>query len=379
MRRAKISLPTFLALGLAACPAVEVQEAAPPGYEIWAMDQGTHRIHIYDGSLEPLEVVDLEPSGVRVPHMIHFTSDGAYAFVAGVGSGNTAVIRAGDRAVVEVIETGPRTHMATVAPDDRIALVSVIGSPDEPWDGELVELELDVAGEAWEIGRRLTISEDPLFRERRGEFRDSGPVCSFFTGDGRYAYVTLGPDLDDGGVVVLDRETFSLAAVHPPGEVPANCGTMLTPDGSRMIVNAGSAEVGRWFAFDTRSHELVHEADSRGIDAHGVWATPDGREVWMVNRVSDDAIVIDPESLDVVAEIDDVGITPDIIAMSPDSRYAFITLRGPNPVTMPHVAEGETPGFSVVDVATRELVRIVEPDEGNPDSDFHGIAVRVIR
>jgi YVTN family beta-propeller protein len=357
---------------------MEVVEAPAPNYEVWAMDQGTHKLYVYGRELGEPEVVDLAPHGIRVPHMLHFTSDQTYGFVAAVGSGQTAVIRGDDRTVVGVIETGPRTHMATVAPDDRSVLVAVIGSPERRWDGELVELTVDPAGERWEPGRRLVIAEDPLFRARRNEFRDSGPVCSYFTADGRYAYVTLGPMVDDGGVVVLDTETFSLVAVHPPGEVPANCGTLLTPDGSRMLVNAGHHDVGEWFAFDTDTHELIHRESSRGIDAHGVWATPDGGEIWMVNRVSDNAIVIDPATLEIVAEIESVGITPDIIAMSPDSRYAFMSLRGPEPVTMPHVAEGETPGFSVVEIPSRRLVRVVEPDPGNRASDFHGIAVRVI-
>jgi len=380
MARARIPMVAVVTLSLTGCPAVEVQEAAvADDYEIWAMDQGTHRLYVYDRDQEREEVVDLEPHGLRVPHMLHFTSDGAYGLVAAVGSGHTAVIRAEDRTVIQVIETGPRTHMATVAPDDQSALVAVIGSPDRRWDGELVELVLEPGSASWEIGRRLIVAEDPLFEQRRDEFRDSGPVCSYFTADGRYAYVTLGPMLEDGGVVVLDLESFSLVAVHPPAEVPANCGTMLTPDGRRMIVNAGHHDTGRWFAFDTETHELVHEADSRGIDAHGVWGTPDGHEIWMVNRVTDNAIVIDPETLEIVDEIEDVGITPDIIAMSPDSRFAFLALRGPNPVTMPHVAVGETPGFAIMDVQARQRVRTVEPDQGNPASDFHGIAVRVIR
>jgi hypothetical protein len=62
--------------------------------------------------------------------------------------------------------------------------------------------------------------------------------------------------------------------------------------------------------------------------------------------------------------------------MSPDGRHVFITLRGPNPVTMPHVAVGETPGFAVIDRATRQIVQLVEPARGDSRSDFHGIAVR---
>jgi YVTN family beta-propeller protein len=378
MHRAPL-LSTIFFIVLSGCSEVEIVEAPAPDYEVWAMDQGTHRIYIYDRELELAHTVDLEPLGIRVPHMIHFTSDQAYAFIAAVGSGHTVVIRAEDREVVGVLETGPRTHMATVAPDDRTVLVAVIGSAGRRWDGELVELEIDTENERWEVGRRLVLAEDPLLRDRRMDFTDSGPVCSYFTGDGRHAWVTLGPMMDEGGVVVVDVEEFSLVRAYSPTEVPANCGTLLTPDGRHMLVNAGHHDVGRWFAFDAETHELVHEEETGGIDAHGVWATPDGREIWMVNRVTDDAIVIDPATLERIGEIPHVGMTPDIIAMSPDSRYAFISLRGPNPVTMPHVAEGDTPGFSVMDVGERRLVRVVQPDGENPASDFHGIAVRVVR
>jgi DNA-binding beta-propeller fold protein YncE len=145
-----------------------------------------------------------------------------------------------------------------------------------------------------------------------------------------------------------------------------------------MLVNGGSADAGLWYAFDTTTHKQVRQGDSRGKDAHGVWATPDGREVWMVNRVSSNGIVIDAKTLDVVAELTDIGPTPDIVAMSPDSKLAFITLRGPNPVTAHHVAKGKTPGFAVIDVAGRKLVKVVQPAEGNEKSDFHGIGVRVL-
>jgi DNA-binding beta-propeller fold protein YncE len=157
-----------------------------------------------------------------------------------------------------------------------------------------------------------------------------------------------------------------------------NCGTALTPDGRHMLVNGGDREVGVWYAIDTRSHEVVRESTSRGYDAHGVWTTPDGSEIWMINRVSDNGIIIDPVTLDIIEEIDDIGETPDIIAMSPDSRYAFFSLRGPNPVSAPHVAVGHTPGVSVVNIPERRLVRVMEPAKGNPDSDFHGIGVRVL-
>ena len=48
-------------------------------------------------------------------------------------------------------------------------------------------------------------------------------------------------------------------------------------------------------------------------------------------------------------------------------------------MSAPHLAKGTTPGFSVIDVASRKRVRLIEPAQGNPRSDFHGIAVRTFK
>jgi DNA-binding beta-propeller fold protein YncE len=349
-------------------------------FEIWAMDQGTHVIHIFDPSFVEIGRIDMEAHGMRVPHMIEFTSDYRYAFVAAPATGNTAVVRAADRAVVAVIQTGPRTHHAAVSPDDRRVLVSVIGAANTAWDGKLVEIDVDLANERFTVGRELVLADDPLFAARRDEFKETGgAVCLAYTADGSAAYVTLGPGLDEGGVVVVDPAEFRLLRVFPPGTVDANCGTLLSPTGEHMYLVGGDRDVGVFHAVDTRTHEPVHRAETGGHDAHGSWMSPDGSEYWLVNRVTSNAIVVDTRTREVLHEVEFVGKTPDIVSMSPDGRYVYITLRGPNPVTMPHVAVGETPGIAVIDRSRRELVRLVEPAKGDPASDFHGIAVRPLR
>lgn len=354
--------------------------AGTPDYEVWAMDQGTHVVHIFNSALEQIASIDLGAQGARVPHMLEFTSDHRYAFVASPASGNVTVIRASDRMVVAQIPTGPRTHHAAVAPGDSTVLVSVIGAPNVPWDGKLVEIKLDLANERFTVARQLVLADDPLFASRRAEIKDTGgAVCLGFTADGRYGYVTLGPGLDEGGVVVLDTREFRLVEVYSPNQIDANCGTVRSHSGEHMYLVGGDREIGVWHAADTRTHRSVRRSESGGHDAHGSAITPDGREYWMVNRVTSNAVVIDPRTLGVIAEIPFVGKTPDIVAISPDSRFAFITLRGPKPVTMPHLAVGETPGIAVFDVRTRTSVRLLEPAKGNELSDFHGVAIRVLR
>lgn len=381
VRTARLAAVVLCAILLAACGSGDDEPdllSATGGYEIWALDQGTHIAYIYDSGLQEVGRIDLGSHGAEVPHMIEFSSDHRYAVVANVASGNVAVIRTADREVIEVIDTGPRTHMASFSHDDSRILVDVIGNADDYRDGKLVEIRADLDNETFGIERELVIADDPMFREHEDQFEDVAAICHYLNADHSQAYVTLGPDLDNGGLLVVNTDDLSIERLWGPDELRVNCGTMLTPDGRHMLVNGGGHETGIWYAIDTETLEVVHEASSEGIDAHGVRNVPNGEEIWMVNRGTSDGIVIDAETLEVIDTIPDTGMTPDILDFSPDSRFAFVTLRGPNPVSMPHMAKGETPGFSVIDVESRDLIGLVMPDEDNEDSDFHGIGVRVL-
>jgi hypothetical protein len=367
------------ALGLVAVSLLSPTTAAAQDYEIWALDQGTSMVHVFNSKLEEVARVDMTAHGVKVPHMIDFTSDHAYAFIASLASGDVSVIRTADRAVVAVLKTGLGTHMAAVKPGDNVVIADVIGDAKVPRDGKLVEINFDLQTGGFKIGRSLIIADDPLFKKSADRFNDISAICHEYSADGRFAFVTLGPALKDGGLVVLDTERFELAAAYPPDELKVNCGTVRTRDGKYMFLNGGDGSVGVWYVLDIATRKVVRQGDSRGLDAHGVWATPDGREVWMVNRVSSNGIIFDANTLEIVAELKDIGRTPDIIAMSPDSQRAFISLRGPNPITAHHLAKGTTPGFAVVSIPERKLVKLVEPAPGNDKSDFHGIGVRVMR
>lgn len=369
----------------AAGVAEDTTSTAQARYEVWAMDQSTNVIHIiepvYAGGSVTFAVTDRIEFDDRVvrPHMIDFTSDHRYAFVANTVSGNVAVIRTADREVIDVIRTGPGTHMAAVAPGDRVVHVDVIA------DGTVVEINLDLANERFTVGRTLEINRDPAVLALADRFSqgDDGrpitrPICHDYTADGRYAYITLGPGLGDGGLLILDTERFTVARAFPPDEVAVNCGTILSPDGSKMYVNGGSLEVGHWYVFDTTTHELTQSdpRNSFGYDAHGVALTPDGSELWMVNRASSNAIIVDPSTDAVIDYVPFVGESPDILAISPEGRFAFITLRGPEPLSGPHAIRGSSPGVAVVDVASRKLTTVLLPEPDLAVSDFHGIGIR---
>ena len=228
----------------------------------------------------------------------------------------------------------------------------MIGDPKVERDGKLVEINIDPQAGKFELGRSLMIAEDPVFKEKADKFKDIGAVCQQYTADGKQAYVTLGPAIANGGLVVLDTAALQarrrLSAGRAQGELRHGA------DARRQAHVRQRRRPRRRGLVRDRHGDPQGRASGRRAAARTRTAPgppPTASEVWMVNRLTSNAIVIDPKTFAVIAEIADVGKTPDIVAMSPDSKFAFITTRGPNPVSMPHIAKGTTPGFSVISVA----------------------------
>jgi DNA-binding beta-propeller fold protein YncE len=402
-------------------PAAQARTA----HEVWSLDQGTDLIHIYDSRVDLGEVatIDVSPAALRaagfadaptgprtVPHMIEFDSKGRYAFIAATAGGVTIVVDARAKTVAAVLPTGPGTHMADITPDDREVWVSVLG-PGNPAAGQAPLTEAQQAQRALvRISFRNLESRDPRFTITDrvvvkdaidayldanpsttadwAPFRDHRPVCHQFTPDGREAWVTLGPEWDRGGMFVLDLRTRRVSAAWDPGIVRANCGVGVSDDGRRVVANwsgqvvAGDDRDGEWYVFDARTKRLLRTESARGLDAHGVRFSRDGRHIWAVNRNSDNALVIDARSFEVVEEYGDFADTPDILAFSPDDTTLYVTQRGPTPQSgAVHSATGDNPGLLVVSTATGTSDRLLAPPEarnaaGAIINDIHGVGVR---
>jgi hypothetical protein len=67
-----------------------------------------------------------------------------------------------------------------------------------------------------------------------------------------------------------------------------------------------------------------------------------------------------------------LGDAPDHLVFSPDGRWAYVTLRGPEPLTGGPVAAGQTPALAVVDADSRTIARLIDLGGGDP----HWIALR---
>jgi DNA-binding beta-propeller fold protein YncE len=410
--------------GAGRAPAAPAETGPPAGlpssapHEIWMLDQGTDLIHVLDERGDEIATIDVgasalaargfahEPSGAVVPHMIDFDSQHRYAFVAATAGAATIVIDTEAKEVVEVLETGPGSHMAAVTPDDSAVWVAAIGAR------QMVEIEVDLDAEpvSFTVGARLDVPDllepieagnpdwqpvDPTLAdpEQAFAYASYSPVCHQYTvgGDGIIeAWVTLGPGWGGGGLFVLDIDTHVVTAAWNPAEVKANCGVGVSPDGEHVVANwsgevvPGADTEGEWYVFDAATKELLLTESARGLDAHGVRFSPDGKRLWAVNRNSDNALIIDTRTFKVVRDVEDVADTPDILDFSPDGRLVYISQRGPHPVSgAVHAAQGDQPGVAVVHAASGRTLRVFEPDtvtdgEGQVLNDIHGLGIRPI-
>lgn len=388
--------------------AVAVRLAAIAGVntsgEIWSLDQGTDLIHVYDAASEDeLATIDVSPQALAgrgfahvpsgddtVPHMIEFDSQERFAFIAATAGAATIVIDTTTREVVEVLPTGAGSHMAAVTPDDSSAWVAAIGA------AQMVEvvLDLDTDQPTFTIDRRLDVADllADVEQAEGWEFPSYQPICHQYSTDASEAWVTLGPGWDQGGLFVLDLDDGAVSHAYDPTEVRANCGvsvndTHAVANFSGQVVE-GDDTPGETYVFDVDSKEQLHTIDARGEDTHGLRLNPGGSAYWQVNRISDDAIVIDATTFEVIAEYEDIADTPDILDFNADGSLLYVSQRGPNPLSgAAHAATGSRPGVAVIDTATGERLRVIEPDEvrgeatvEHPDgpvlNDIHGLAYR---
>lgn len=326
-------------------------------FEVWVSDQEGDRILVLDGdALDVTAEIPLDADGepaTSKPHMILFSPDGRYAYVALVAAGAVAVVDAETRTIVAKIPTGQKAHAPIPSPDGRRLFVVNVG------EATVTEILTDTRRGVFQAGR--TIPTGPR------------PICLMFTADGRKAYVTLGgdPEAEDaamtGGIEVIAVARGEVVKrFENTGK--NGCGLVRHPRDGRILFADVGQPLNRLYAFDTERDELLFEAETGVEDAHALWVRPDGRELWAFGRRDGRVVIFGFEPamggfrLQGELQMREKGL--DLVDASPDGQQLFVAVRGP-------AGGGETPGVAVLDVMGRQEVRFV-PLAGDP----HGLAVR---
>lgn len=225
------------------------------------------------------------------PATLDLTPDGLYAFIANFNlhgehvPSTVSVVYTPDMVEVEQIPTCTMPHGLRMAPDGLFAYSLCM------MDDQLVEIDT----RSFEVSRRFSVatgSEAPLtdyetpevMTGPNGMVRGSSmamapmdmkdPSCSPTwvqpAPDGRTLYVACNKSDE---ILVVDRETWSLVHRFPSGRAPYNLG--ISGDGTVLVASLkGSGQVQ---FFDARTGESRAIVPSTTTVTHGVAMSPDSR------------------------------------------------------------------------------------------------------
>ena len=434
MRRFRLVTPTLLAAAAALSTAALTATREVP-YEVWAIDQSNSpgltyggAIYIWNGhDLEnvrgggaPPERIDLAGAAAAFcfaetganpvrPHMIAVNASQTHAIVSFVASGHVLFLDAETRAPVACIRTSAgaggarQVHFAIPSPDETY--VSVANQ-----NGKLFErINTDYAANSFVLDTAAGIDlagcttpnglpcQDAALRP------DNAPICPIIDSTSQYTFITL----RGGGLFVVDSTTtpmqivaeYDRSVVHGNGclgaEVP---GKMYVDSGGGTSTNVFEADL---YAFPLGSFSpanppnvpaplVVFSEDVDDADAHGATLMKQLDYLWIADRGRNFLWVVDTATDQIVNRISlasslSTDPTPDLLAISPNGKHAFMSLRGPNPLTAdPHVSTGTTPGVGVLKVTEsgrnarfEAIARVSNVDAGGIErADVHAMTIR---
>lgn len=159
-----------------------------------------------------------------------------------------------------------------------------------------------------------------------------------------------------------------------------------TPEAIDLSAASASLCILKTGANPVRPHMTGADAHGAGLTKHQryLWVADRGRNfLWVVDTTTDDVVGTNPLETDFAPDP-----TPDLIVLSPNGSHAFISLRGPNPLTAdPHVSTGSTPGVGVLKVTKggrnakfEAVARVTNLDtSGTERADVHALTLRTTR
>ena len=376
--------------------------SAESSYEVWAIDQSNSpgltyggTLYIYDGKelerglngreSEP-EKIDLAGPAAQLcysqtlahpvrPHMIAMNASQTHAIISFVASGHVLIMDARTRAPVDCIRTsvgagGSRqVHFAIPSPDETYIAVA-------NQNGKLFErIDTDYASNHFTLNTAAGIdlanctTPNGVACQQAGIRPDNAPICPIIEATSQYVFVTL----RGGGLFIVDAKQtpmqivaeYDINTVHPNGCLGAQAG-------DKMYIDSGGGTASHLYGADLYTFPVtgfstanppnipapgvVFSDLSADADAHGALLTKHERYLWVADRGRNFLWVVDTVTDEVVNTIPLAGSisadpTPDLLMLSPNGTHAFMSLRGPNPLTAdPHVSTGSTPGVGVIRV-----------------------------
>jgi YVTN family beta-propeller protein len=267
------------------------------------------------------------------------------ALVCGPALAKTAVILNSDDDSLSVIDTetyketsrvhiGRQPHHLILTPDKQHLILAMSGS------NELVFLDLAtgmvkqrlIASDPYQVGfspdgkwfvatslrlDRIDIYDASDYHLVQRLPAPTMPSHIGFSPDGSTAYITL---QGTNNLVAIELESGKVLWTVPVGRQPA--GVFVRPSGTILVAIMGADHIAEVEPRDGSVIRRIHTA--RG--AHNFLLSPDGKTLYVSNRVAGTISTLDADTLDVTGTMAAPG-GPDDMAWTPDGQELWVTGR----------------------------------------------------
>jgi YVTN family beta-propeller protein len=155
---------------------------------------------------------------------------------------------------------------------------------------------------------------------------------------------------DDSYVYRIDTTSWKIEKVIPTGSVPKFMA--ITPDGSRLLVS-------NWCGFDVTVIDTATDTPITRIDVgrhpRGIAITKDSRYAYVAIMGEAKILKLDLQSNQVIGQVGDAGQTPRHLLLSPDDRYLYVSNNHENLVRKIDLRAGAAVGKARTGVETRSM------------------------
>lgn len=200
-----------------------------------------------------------------------------------------------------------------------------------------------------------------------GVTAQGSPVEAAVTPDGAHVYVSnykmYGPgfdpsasddcnrgDWDDSYVYKIDTTSFAIEKVIPTGSVPKFMA--VSADGSRLLV-------ANWCGFDVTIIDATTDTPITRIDVgrhpRGIAITSDSRYAFVAVMGEARIVKIDLRTNEIVGEVGDPGTTPRHLVLSPDDAFLYVSNHKQNVVRKIDLAANRSVGIANTGTETRSM------------------------
>lgn len=282
----------------------------------------------------------------------------AYAgiiIVASIGESKALLLDGDTYKLIAELPTGAGPHEIRVSPDKRYAYVAISGTGPQGVKGKTVTVidlrqrkvkttfDLGTYAQPHDVrvsrdGRRIWVACAPAKAVLEMDANSGKILKTYNTNQDGSWFVEVTPDerklytpnLEGKSVSVIDRRSGAVKII--PFTEPVY-GIDITPDGRQVWVTGRGVTV-----IDTATDEVIARIETPEADAGRIRLTPDGRRA--VVALSNRVLLFDVKTRRLMNEIP-VGARPKVLAVSADSRRAFLTNPGDNAVTVIDLAAGK--------------------------------------